>query len=328
MSLVCKCMRMGNARSSRCELVLLGMPQRERDLHLAVMGNDKSLVQQIVAQGVDLDYPWSNPAIPSIKDSTTPLLAAVSLNHVDISMMLVQYGAAINRTDRNGCTPLYKAAYHGRPILVDMLVKAGAEVDKPDKEEQTALHICVQNAIVHSSYAALERLLAAGAAVNVRDIYGRAPIHIAAHWKIREMLRLLINAGSEVDMVDKRGRTPLYVVVSSLSTGLYKEDLRYQVPCIKLLFSHGCDMLNLVDWLRWKGPGIPEELLADDEQFFKWYKEKSTSPLSLRNLSRKIIQHQLLRHDGSRLLYLIPILPLPPSLHLFLSHKMFHQDIS
>ena len=43
------------------------------------------------------------------------------------------------------------------------------------------------------------------------------------------MLRLLINAGSQVDMVDKRGRTPLYVVVSSLSTGLYKEDLRFQV---------------------------------------------------------------------------------------------------
>ena len=78
---------MGNARSSRCELVSLGMPQRERDLHLAVMGNDKSTVHQIVAQGVDLDYPWSNPAIPSIKDSTTPLLAAVSLNHVDISMV-------------------------------------------------------------------------------------------------------------------------------------------------------------------------------------------------------------------------------------------------
>jgi ankyrin repeat protein len=67
-------------------------------------------------------------------------------------------------------------------------------------------------------------------------MYGRAPIHIAAHWKIREMLRLLINAGSQVDVVDKRGRTPLYVVVSSLSTGLYKEDLRYQVGAFFFLF--------------------------------------------------------------------------------------------
>lgn len=48
-----------------------------------------------------------------------------------------------------------------------IIICTGAEVDKPDKEEQTALHICVQNAIVHSSYAAVERLLAAGACVNV-----------------------------------------------------------------------------------------------------------------------------------------------------------------
>lgn len=44
-------------------------------------------------------------------------------------------------------------------------------MDKPDKEEQTALHICVQNAIVHSSYAAVERLLAAGASVNMYVIH-------------------------------------------------------------------------------------------------------------------------------------------------------------
>ena len=51
--------------------------------------------------------------------------------------------------------------------FIFIIICTGAEVDKPDKEEQTALHICVQNAIVHSSYAAVERLLAAGACVNV-----------------------------------------------------------------------------------------------------------------------------------------------------------------
>jgi ankyrin repeat protein len=34
-------------------------------------------------------------------------------------------GADINMTDRNGCTALYKAAYHGRPVLVDILTQAG-----------------------------------------------------------------------------------------------------------------------------------------------------------------------------------------------------------
>ena len=25
--------------------------------------------------------------------------------------------------------------------------------------------------------------------------------------------------------------------------------------------------------MKWKGPGIPEELLADDEHFFRWYSD-------------------------------------------------------
>lgn len=65
----------------------MGMPQRERDLHIAVMGNDKQNVRSVLSQGVDINYPWSNPAVPSVKDSTTPLIAAVSLNHVEIVMV-------------------------------------------------------------------------------------------------------------------------------------------------------------------------------------------------------------------------------------------------
>jgi len=38
---------------------------------------------------------------------------------------LLKAGADFNMTDRNGCTPLYKAAYHGRPVLVDILTQAG-----------------------------------------------------------------------------------------------------------------------------------------------------------------------------------------------------------
>ena len=80
---------MGNSKSTKCESVSLGMPQRERELHLAVMGNDREAVKLIVTQQhLDINYPWSNPTVPSVKDSTTPLLAAVSLNHVEISQVI------------------------------------------------------------------------------------------------------------------------------------------------------------------------------------------------------------------------------------------------
>ncbi|XP_045188897.1 serine/threonine-protein phosphatase 6 regulatory ankyrin repeat subunit B-like [Mercenaria mercenaria] len=313
---------MGNSKSTKLHHVSLSMPQKERDLHLAVMANDREGVRGLISAGANVNYPWSNPAVPSVKDSTTPLIAAVSLNHVEISMILLKAGADINMTDRNGCTALYKAAYHGRPVLVDILTQAGADLNKADKEGQTPLYICVQNAIVHSSYATVEMLLAAGARVHQSDRNGKAPIHVAAHWKIKDMLRILASA-STVNRIDNLGRTPLYVCVSSLSTGLYKEDLKYQVPCIKVLFHAQCDMLNLIDWLKWKGPGIPPELLANDEAFFEWYTKSGSSPHSLKNLCRKVIQQRLVDNWKDGFLKKITYVPLPAKLHVYLSHKMF-----
>ena len=78
---------MGNSKSTKLETVTLTMPQKERDLHLAVMANDREGVRALISQGANINYPWSNPAVPSVKDSTTPLLAAVSLNHLEISMV-------------------------------------------------------------------------------------------------------------------------------------------------------------------------------------------------------------------------------------------------
>ncbi|RUS78981.1 hypothetical protein EGW08_013238 [Elysia chlorotica] len=282
---------MGNSRSSKnCAVSMaMGMPQRERELHVAVINNNTPDVISVLKQGVDINYPWSNPAVPSIKDSTTPLIAAI----------LIRNGASINRTDKYGCTPLYKAAFHGRVTLVDMLLKEGAEVDKADKENQTPLYICVQNAIVHSSYATVMRLLAAGASVNIH-----------------------------VNAVDNKGRTPLYVCVASLSTGLYKEDLKYQVPCIKILFAAGCDMLNLEDWIRCKGPGIPPELLTGDESFLTWYNSAMTCPPTLRNMCRKAVQKCLVTYDCPGLVKGVARLPVPPSLKIFLSRKMFHLSLS
>ncbi|KAK3094685.1 hypothetical protein FSP39_004903 [Pinctada imbricata] len=312
---------MGNSKSTKCETVSMGMPQKERSLHLHVMANDRERVKMCITQGVDINYPWSNPAIPSVKDSTTPLLAAVSLNHVEITEILIKAGAAINLTDRNNCTPLYKAAFHGRPVLIDMLLKAGADINKADKEGQTPLYICVQNAIVHSSYAAVEQLLAAGASIYICDNAGKSPIHVAAHWKLKDMIKLLLCVNSDVNTLDNMGRTPLYVCVSSLSTGLYKEDLKYQVPCIKVLYGAGCDMLNLVDWLKWKGPGIPMDQMAEDPAFLHWYKTNMNSPHSLMNLCRKVIQQRLIQRGKLR--ELTQRLPVPPKLKIYLSRIMF-----
>ena len=71
---------MGNRKSH----YLREMPPNIRELHFAVMSNDRDTVRTLLAQGVNVNFPWCDPVISSVKDGCTPLICAVSLNHLEI----------------------------------------------------------------------------------------------------------------------------------------------------------------------------------------------------------------------------------------------------
>ena len=75
---------MGNSKSADHHLILREMPAKVRELHYAVMSNDRIAVTSLTSEGVNVNFPWYNPTNPSIKDGSTPLICAVSLNHIDI----------------------------------------------------------------------------------------------------------------------------------------------------------------------------------------------------------------------------------------------------
>ena len=159
------------------------------------------------------------------------------------------------------------------------------------------------------------------------DKSGQAPVHLAAQWKLTHIIQQLINNHSNVNIVDRHGRTPLYVCVSSLSTNLYAEDLHNQLPIIIILHKHGADMLNLIEWLLYKGPGIPEEIFLDcrDSQVLaQWYRTQLTTPKTLKNICRKVIQKNITCYG--RLGELSNTLPLPMKLRIYVSRKMFYRE--
>lgn len=138
---------------------------------------------------------------------------------------------------------------------------------------------------------------------------------------------MLIKARSDVNLVDKKGRTPLYICVSSLSTKLYIEDLRHQLPVIITLFNNGADMLNFIEWIHFKGSGLTYNLLKDFENFetlWSWYQKEVTRPQTLKNMCRKVIQKSL-SHKGP-LVELLRTIPLPTSLRQLICRRMFYRE--
>lgn len=302
---------MGN-RSS-----FLSMPPDVRKLHVAVMRNDAILVQQLVDSGIDVNYPWQSAESPSIKDGSTPLCEAVSLNHRFIVQVLLESGALVNKSDSFGCTPLHKSSYHGRAYLTELLIKAGADVCLRDHNDNTPLLSCVQNSIVHNNVDTVKILIKAGARVNESNRYGKIALHYAALWGLGEITELLIKAKSEIDHPDFHGKTPLYCSIQAMNVQYMNSLFPEHLPSVKVLIRSGCDTLNLASWLH-ENKVIGEKHLIDEE-FYEWF--RSSQPESLKQLCRQSIQKLLgtNKNNTDR----IQSLPLPKILMEYLGRKLF-----
>ena len=77
--------------------------------------------------------------------------------------------------DTDGSTALHCAAWKGHPAVVDLLLRAGADVN----------------------------------AHNANDHWGTTPLHAAAHANQAAIAQLLLDHGADINAQDGSGRTPL-----------------------------------------------------------------------------------------------------------------------
>ena len=125
----------------------------------------------------------------------------------------------LNTADELGYTPLHYAAESGKPDIVKVLIKVGADVDAKDKDGDTPLHITAFN-----GYTAIAKaLLEAGAEVNAKNNYGRTPLHVAAQLGRLETVEALLEAGADPTVTDGDGETPLDVATNDAIKALLQE---------------------------------------------------------------------------------------------------------
>ena len=150
---------------------------------------------------------------------TEALVWAVEHNHVPLVDELIAYGADVNIPAADGWTCLGIAAQPPTPEILDILLRAGAEVTAIcSVGGYTALHWA---AGVGRSQA-VKTLISHGSKVDARtSTLGFCPLHQAADKGHVETIQALLEAGANVECADDEGWTPSTLHCMPLRTPQY-----------------------------------------------------------------------------------------------------------
>ncbi|MGW0434721.1 ankyrin repeat domain-containing protein [Micromonospora sp. NPDC003197] len=130
------------------------------------------------------------------KRLTSQLMASLLRDDLPALLTVLRAGADPNAADRDGTTPLYLASVQNRPLMVRILLNAGADpnVESGHGEEGTPL----TGAAAWGHTDVVRELLAQGAEPNLREDHGRglSPLDWAIRGSHEETVSLLAATGA------------------------------------------------------------------------------------------------------------------------------------
>ncbi|KFW73506.1 Ankyrin repeat domain-containing protein 6 [Pygoscelis adeliae] len=185
------------------------------------------------------------------------LLIAAYKGQVENVVQLINKGAKVAVT-KHGRTPLHLAAHRGHLHVVQVLLKAGCDLDIQDDGDQTALHRAAvvgntdviatliqegcaldrqdkvtgkSKALWHGFSQSAKVLVKAGANVLAKNKAGNTPLHLACQNSHSQSTRVLLLGGSRADLKNNAGDTCLHVAA------------RYNhLPIVRVLLSAFCSV--------------------------------------------------------------------------------------
>ncbi|KAM9805995.1 inversin isoform X2 [Syngnathus typhle] len=138
----------------------------------------------------------------------TPLMYCVLADRLDCAEILLKAGATVNKSDHSQRTALHLAAQKGNVRFLKLLLSRHANWLQKDLEGMTPLHLATR----HPSPKALAWLLKhiGPGEVDTQDKYKQTALHWSAFYNRPEHVRLLIKHDSNIGIPDSEGKIPLH----------------------------------------------------------------------------------------------------------------------
>ncbi len=137
----------------------------------------------------------------------TALMNAINKNNLSLVKQLIQDGANVDELDGNQDAPLVMAAYKGHEQILEVLLKAGADVRAVDPGmKATALHA----AAYAGRTSAAKLLIEYHIDINKQGPYtGYTALHDAIWQNNVDIVKLLLAANADLSLLSHDGESPL-----------------------------------------------------------------------------------------------------------------------
>lgn len=126
---------------------------------------------------------WKN----SSYSGNTPLHIASSFGHTSCVELLLKAGTNVNCINDARSTPLNKASTYNNTSVVSALLAAGADIDMADNNDYTPL----MNAAYFGHSATVKLLLDGGANTEIKTIFGNKALDFAIENKRNEVVTII-----------------------------------------------------------------------------------------------------------------------------------------
>ena len=216
-------------------------------LYLAARENHHKIAKLLLDAEASID-------VVDYQVGRSPLRCAAERDHKETVGLLLrlEYGADPALKDREGGTAMLRAVNRGAESALMEMMKHPMDMECVDDEGQSLLHGAARNGYHNIARLLMEVNVPDGYSPkvnalgpNLRDIYGRTPLHDASQRGDLAVTAVLLEKDADATLLDKFGRTPFMVA------WLYGHD-------------------NVMGMFTAAGHGQLTVLILDDEQLPAW----------------------------------------------------------